>query len=444
MTHASLFTALTAASLLLGPGTAAAAEEPRAVVERGVEAVGGRQALAQSRAVLSRLSGVVYEPDGSPFVAELYTQYPDRFRLRLVISPNTPDQAVHLQILDHDQVYYRINDEDEDVDALEMQLSAYVDNVASLLPLLEETGFKLSAAGEIEVGGKRASGVRVSAEGRPDVLLYFDKTTGLLVKTDYRRPAHGNTKESHKEEFLSDYREVDLTSAELRTLKAAGVADDDASLLAYLRERTMPEERRTRIQALIRKLADASFEAREAAQAELNAQGPPALPLLARAANDSDPEVARRARECRDKIGKSPDMAAPAAVARLLALRRPQGAAEVLLAYLPSAPDDGVARDVRSALASLAAAGGAGRTALERARSDPSTERRTAAERALAADAGKSDGTGERVFPKGLRHATSGVEFRDGKKVVEWKLTDAEFYRRFDDAVFARPPAARP
>lgn len=442
--RATLFTTLTAAvSLSLTP--AHAGDDPRVVVERAVQALGGCDALRQARAMLSKLTGVLHEDElpNAPFTAEISTQYPDRFRLTLTVSMNAGQKLVLVQILDRDRAYLRDEDSDrepEPEELADMQLSAYVDNVATLLPLLEDKAYKLASAGEIAVQDKPALGVRVSAEGRPDVLLYFDKATSLLVKTEYRRPGHGKKAEAHKEEFLSDYREVDLVSADVQALKAAGVATDDASLLAYLGARTLPEARRSRIQTLVRKLGDPSFETREAAQAELTAEGPPALPLVARAANDPDPEVARRARECLDKIGKSPDMAVPAAVARLLAQRRAAGAAEGLLAYLPSAPDESVAHEVRSALAALAAAGGPSREALEKARADANPERRAAAEKALAADTKPpSEGPGERLFPKGLRHATVGVAYRDGKKVVDWKLTEVQFFRHIDDRVFAKP-----
>ena len=43
-----------------------------------------------------------------------------------------------------------------------------------------------------------------------------------------------------------------------------------------------------------------------------------------------------------------------AAACRLVAIRKPTGAAEVLLAYLPCAPDEAVVNEVRAALAAVA------------------------------------------------------------------------------------------
>jgi hypothetical protein len=48
----------------------------------------------------------------------------------------------------------------------------------------------------------------VSAKGKLDVNLYFDKVTGLLVKTE-RRALGLNQEEIALETFFTDYKEVD-------------------------------------------------------------------------------------------------------------------------------------------------------------------------------------------------------------------------------------------
>jgi hypothetical protein len=55
---------------------------------------------------------------------------------------------------------------------------------ASLLPLVQDKGFKLAPLGEARVGDRAAVGVKVSRDGRRDVKLYFDKATGLLARSE--------------------------------------------------------------------------------------------------------------------------------------------------------------------------------------------------------------------------------------------------------------------
>src|SRR5438128_2544271 len=79
--------------------------------------------------------------------------------------------------------------------------------------------------------------------------------------------------------------------------------------------------------------------------------GLPAVGLLRQAERDPDVEIVRRAERCLQRIEKVPSTALSAAAARLVARRPPEGAAEVLLNYLPLADDETVADEVRDALA---------------------------------------------------------------------------------------------
>src|SRR5205807_1423484 len=67
----------------------------------------------------------------------------------------------------------------------------------------------------------------------------------------------------------------------------------------------------------------------------------------------SEPERARRAELCLKRIGQAKRPLPPEA-ARLLALRRPAGAAGVLLDYLPFADDEAMVAEVQTALAVVA------------------------------------------------------------------------------------------
>jgi HEAT repeat protein len=170
--------------------------------------------------------------------------------------------------------------------------------------------------------------------------------------------------------------------ADEQTLRAAGLPTDDAALLAFLRRRAQPETAPGRLPALVRDLGDPSAERRERAAAELVAFGPVSLPLLRAAARDADDAPrAGRARLCLQQLEGEQAGSLPAAVARLLGHRRPAGAAEVLLAYLPFADDDAVLDDVRASLAALAVRDGKPEPALLAALTDPLALRRaTAAE----------------------------------------------------------------
>ena len=267
-----------------------------------------------------------------------------------------------------------------------------------------------------------------------------------LIKTEYRCTDLAK-KDILREEYLSDYREVDPSGTDERRLQAANVSADGPALLEFLNKRTLDEARRKKIASLIRKLSDSSFDNRESAKNALVAEGSVAVPLLTRAQESTDPEVADRAKECLQQIGKSSsDTQLVAAVVRLLAQRQPEGAVKALLAYLPSAPDKSVAQEVRAALTSLAFRDGKPDPALVQARDDKNQTRRAAAVAILGHEKGRDErptnvqkAATERAFVRGFKHPMKGVEYRDGKKAMEWEITEVQLFKRLDDSIFAKP-----
>jgi HEAT repeat protein len=173
-------------------------------------------------------------------------------------------------------------------------------------------------------------------------------------------------------------------AADEQTLRQAGVGTDGPSLLAFLREQTLARGDRKRIAALIRQLGVDDFRVRERASAELVKLGNPATPLLNRAASDADVEVARRAARCLQRIRSTVGPTVSAAVSRLVGVRRPTGAAEVILAYLPFANDEMVEEAACRALAAVALRDGKPQPVVLQALDDPVPVRRGAAAEALA------------------------------------------------------------
>jgi hypothetical protein len=174
-------------------------------------------------------------------------------------------------------------------------------------------------------------------------------------------------------------------SAEEQRLETAHLKLDNQSLLHLFRKRTLADKDLDQVRAVIRKLGAASFREREHAVADLVSRGPVVIELLKQALKDADLEVTRRAQRCIQRI-KEKDEAAEAlpAAARLLARRKPAGAVEVLLAYLPFADSEEVADEIRTTLSTLAVHDGQADPALVAALTDSQPIRRAAAAEALS------------------------------------------------------------
>jgi HEAT repeat protein len=160
-------------------------------------------------------------------------------------------------------------------------------------------------------------------------------------------------------------------------------AADGATLIEELKKRTPSDDVREKIQALIAKLGDKDATVRDKAVSDLAAVGGEAAPFLRQVASDRDAR-AEAAQKCLAMLDGDAAPPLPTVAARLLAMRRPAGAAEAILAYLPSAEDDVIAGDLRSALAAVAVKDGKADPALVKALADKLPLRRAAAAEALA------------------------------------------------------------
>jgi HEAT repeat protein len=167
------------------------------------------------------------------------------------------------------------------------------------------------------------------------------------------------------------------------TLKAAGIPTDGPKLAAYIKERTVTVADEARIKALVRRLGDDEFKVREEASRQLVMLGSRARPFLQAAVKDHDPEIARRAQDCLERIAKGTTASAMSAAVRLLARRKPPNAAAVLLDYLPSTEEEGVAETIHQVLPLLAVRDGKAEPALVEALTAPSASKRAAAAAAL-------------------------------------------------------------
>ena len=218
-------------------------------------------------------------------------------------------------------------------------------------------------------------------------------------------------------------------SADELTVRAALIGTDGPSLIKYLRKLTPGASRFDRIPALIRQLGHESFSVREEATAQLMAIGPAAAPSLRQAAQNADPEIRRRAQGCLQLLAPTPEAPTFAAVAtplaifrpqpggletlvaflmvrdgqersgnpmvigsavRLLAARRPAGAVQALLDYLPFIVDNSIVEETESALANVAMINGQPDPDLIRGLQDKFGQRRSASAMALCHAGGPS------------------------------------------------------
>jgi HEAT repeat protein len=163
---------------------------------------------------------------------------------------------------------------------------------------------------------------------------------------------------------------------------------DGPLLLQTLGKHTLTAAKREQVRRLIERLGSEDFNDRESAGEDLAALGRIALPQLREASKDRDAEVARRASGLIERTEREPAQQLPLAVLRLLVVRKPPGAVEALLAYVPNAEEDARLEEVRHALGRLALCEGKLDPALRQALADTRPLVRATAARALVEGGG--------------------------------------------------------
>ncbi len=202
--YATLFLAGLLAAGVSQTGRADDSSEARAIVDRAIEAAGGEAALAKFQSMTWKEKGTYYGMgDGLPYTGTYAIQWPDRFRMEIANAFTIVLNG------DHGWMQTGGNTEEMTRDQLaEQKQERYVGWVTSLLPLTRGK-YHLASVGESKVDGRPAVGVKVVARNHRDVTLYFDKASGLVVKSQYgARAMEDGGKKVTQEAYYANYREV--------------------------------------------------------------------------------------------------------------------------------------------------------------------------------------------------------------------------------------------
>jgi hypothetical protein len=204
-----------------------AESDARAIIDKAVKAHGGADNLGKHKASVLKMKGKVEAAGMSiDFTSTVATQMPDKMKMDMDIEV-MGNKVSFVQVLAGDKGWVKFADKVMDMDkdqvaeAVERIHSVRVANMAAL----SDKAFKLSPMGESKVNGQDAIGVQVSHKDHRDVNLFFDKKSGLLVKSETRSKdlIGGNDQEFTAETFYADYKDFNgVKRATKQTLKRDG------------------------------------------------------------------------------------------------------------------------------------------------------------------------------------------------------------------------------
>lgn len=202
---------LTALFLFATTSWADDAADARTIVEKSVKASGykpGDKLTAMTWKDKGKFTGGGFEME---YTGEFAFQGPDKYRF--TVKGDFGGMAITFTaVTNGDKAWAAAMGmvEEMSADKLEYMINqTYHMNVISLLPLLTDKDFKLATAGEKDVGGKKAVGVKVTRDKKPAFTLYFDKTSGLLVKSEGKvKDEFQGWKEVPEDVYFDDYKDV--------------------------------------------------------------------------------------------------------------------------------------------------------------------------------------------------------------------------------------------
>lgn len=191
-----------------------AADDAAAVLKKAIEAHGGAEALTTKKSGEYKVKGdMTVAGSDISFTGAIVYEVPGKFRMQLDAEVAGQKIAL-LQIVNGDKVQNTLNGSPTKLgkaERAELLQAAAMQEISQLVPLTEGEKFTVKLEKDEEVDGKPASVVLVTAKNLKDIRLFFDKKSGLLVKSARKALAPGSTDEKQvlEESYFTDYKKVD-------------------------------------------------------------------------------------------------------------------------------------------------------------------------------------------------------------------------------------------
>ena len=199
-------------------GVAAADEKAEAVVKKGIEAHGGADALNKYKAGKMKMKGdISLMGMDIEFTGTLQYSMPDRFKLevnaevmgmKLVVNQTVKGESVKSTV----NIGGMTIPANSDAEKAELKAAAVLQEAEQLTPLLDPKKFTIKAGDDDTVDGKKVSLVIVTPKAvDKELKLYFDKESGLVVKTSHKGLGPGDgaaAVEVLEENYHSEFKKV--------------------------------------------------------------------------------------------------------------------------------------------------------------------------------------------------------------------------------------------
>jgi hypothetical protein len=186
--------------------------EMKALVTKALMAHGGAENLSKYTASTMRRTGKITIMGLSiDITMTVSLQEPDRFRSEGQVDISGEKLTI-LQVVNGDKGWFVLDGKSMEStrEQLEQGREALINSRLSRLTPLFDKAYTLSPLGEIKIDDKPAVGIRAERKDFVGANLYFDKQSGLLVKSEMQTTDPGNPSQKiNAETFYSDYRKIE-------------------------------------------------------------------------------------------------------------------------------------------------------------------------------------------------------------------------------------------
>jgi hypothetical protein len=186
-------------------------KDPIAVIDKAIKATGGEEKLKKIDAMTWKTKAtILINGDSNPFSAQSTSRGLDHYRTEFEaeFGGNSFKGVV---VVNGKKGWRKFGDQtmemEEDGLANEKRM-VYLQVIPTKLVVLKDKGYKLEAVDEKKVGDKPAAGIKVTGPDGKDFTIYFDKETGLPVRT-VAKVYFFDGQEFTQETTISDYKEFD-------------------------------------------------------------------------------------------------------------------------------------------------------------------------------------------------------------------------------------------
>lgn len=210
--RAIMISAAAVAVFLQSLGGAQPQDEARAIITKGIKAMGVDKDSDDFKGMRMKSKGTLEVMGMTLNIAQTVTiRYPDQFREALNLEVNNMNVPI-VTIFDGKKGWVEANGmvvmKFDDKANAEMKEIAGLIRISRLKPLLDKQ-YQLAVIGEVKVEEKPALGVRVSSKGVKDISLFFDKQTGLLSKVERQALDVATGQEVQEERIVRSYKDQD-------------------------------------------------------------------------------------------------------------------------------------------------------------------------------------------------------------------------------------------